>query len=311
MTAKLLKSFSLFLFLLFLFEGQKQLNAQGLSTAKKTYELKEISNVPYYEKSSPLNSDLTQLNLIIPQGAKNPPVFIWVGGGAWAYVNRNQEMDLCRHLAKQGILMISVGHRLSPALLFEPKRTEGVQHPAHIKDLAQAFRWVYDHAEEYDYDQKNIFVGGFSSGAHLAALLAADGRYLEQQNLSTQNIKAIIPIGGGYDIVHYQASQFKEDPTMIERHIHPVFGTTEAAFIDASPTSYLDHFDTPMLMLSESETYEYSVIFEQALKAKGIGNYQVLNCHDETHASLWKKLSWEENCIQRDFIIAYINALKE
>lgn len=311
MPIKLIKSLP-FLFLFFLILGfQQSPDAPLIAEVKKNYELKEINNISYYPEKSPLNSDLTQLNLIIPEGAKNPPVFIWVGGGAWAYVNRNQEMDLCRHLAKQGVLLVSVGHRLSPALLYDPKRTEGIQHPEHVKDLAQAFRWVYDHAEEYGYSEKNIFVGGFSSGAHLAALLASDPRYLEHQKLSTKNIKAIIPIGGGYDIVHYKESQFKEDPSMIERHINPVFGTTEAAYIDASPTNYLDHFDTPMLMVSESETYEYSVIFEQALKEKGIGNYQVLNCHSETHASLWKKLSWEENNIHRDFVVAYINSLRE
>ena len=299
--------FSLFFLSSFLWTSQK---TNGVPTTQTEIELKEINNISYYEDRE-LDSKLTQLNLIIPEGIENPPVFMWIGGGAWAYVDRYKEMNLCRAMAKQGILMISVGHRLSPALLFEPKNPKGIKHPEHVKDIAQAFKWVYDHAEKYGYSTKNIFVGGFSSGAHLSALLAADSRYLENVGLSPNNIKAIIPVAGGYDIPSYRVSLMNEDASYLENHINPVFGATHEEHLDASPTTYLDQFNTPMLMLSESDTYEYSLIFEQALKEKGLKNYAVLNCHNETHNSLWKKLSKQENCIYRNYMVDYIQSLSE
>ena len=273
--------------------------------------LKEYNNIPYYPKGSKYDSELTQLNLIIPEGVENPPMFLWIGGGAWAYVNRHQEMALCRALAKKGIAMASVGHRLSPALLTPKKNPEGIKHPEHIKDIAQAFKWIYDQAEKYGYGKNNIFVGGFSSGAHLSALLAADGKYLEAVGLSTEIIKAIVPIGGAYDIPDYKMALLKEDPSYLENHINPVFGNTESEQIDASPMTYIDQFNTPMLLMSESETYEYNVKFEKALSEKNKNNYLVLNCHNETHASLWTKLSKEEDCIYRNYIADFILDLKE
>jgi acetyl esterase/lipase len=120
----------------------------------------------------------------MPEGVNHPPVFIWIGQGAWAYVDKDVEMDICQQMAKRGIAVISVQHRLNPALLGEEKRYEGVKHPQHIIDVSHAFAWVYHNAEKYGYDRENIFVGGFSSGAHLAALLAMDNRYLLARGLS-------------------------------------------------------------------------------------------------------------------------------
>ena len=273
----------------------------------KDYPLKEISNISYYDDPA-LDSDLTQVNLILPEGVENPPVFMWIGGGAWAYVNRHQEMDLCRKIAKQGIAVISVGHRLSPQLLREPKKKEGIKHPEHIKDVAQAFKWVYNHANEYGYAQQNIFIGGFSSGAHLSTLLAMDKRYLKNLGLSTDNIRAIIPVGGGYDIPHYKKLLIAEDPSYEENHINAVFGTTHEEHLHASPITYIEDFRTPMLMVTESSTYQYSIVFENMLSERGYEKCEVLNIHSETHASLWRHLSNAEYSIYRNFIVEYIQA---
>ena len=81
-------SFLAFLFLLpFLF-------IVTIQAQPATYEIKEINNISYYSNGS-LDSDLTQLNILIPEGVQNPPVLMWIGGGAWAYVDRHKEMKLC------------------------------------------------------------------------------------------------------------------------------------------------------------------------------------------------------------------------
>ena len=98
-------------------------NANSFTTFAQApeYTLKEFNNIQYYASPSP-DSSLTQLNVIIPEGAEKPPVFIWIGQGAWAYVNKDVEMKISRQFAKQGIAVISAQHRLSPALLGEKKR---------------------------------------------------------------------------------------------------------------------------------------------------------------------------------------------
>lgn len=269
------------------------------------YPIKEVVDIQYYTTPSP-DSGLTQLNLIIPEGVDNPPVLIWIGQGAWAYVNKDVEMNICRQLAKQGIAVVSAQHRLSPALLTEKKQPDGIKHPQHVIDISHAFAWVYNHADEYGYDQENIFVGGFSSGAHLSALLAMDNRYLKARGLSNKNIKAIIPVGGGFDIPDYKNQLIAEDPSYEQNHINVVFGETHEEHIDASPVTYIDSLITPILLISEGDTYTYIRGFEALLVEKETPNIEVLNLHDFTHAGLWRELGNEAPSLCRDYIVGYI-----
>lgn len=269
------------------------------------YPITEINDIPYYsvEGAAP---DLTMLNLVVPKGVTNPPVFIWIGQGAWAYVGRQREMAIAREFAKRGIMMVVPSHRLSPQLLGEQKNYDGVKHPAHIKDIAQAFKWTVEHADAYGYDAENIFVGGFSSGAHLAALLAMDNRYLTALGLSNHMIKAIIPVGGGFDIPHYAEVLLTEDSSYIPNHIHVVFGDTHAEHVDASPATYIDSLITPILLISEGDTYVYNEVFEALLVEKGVKDFQALNLHHMTHAGLWRDLGQDGSSPYRDYIVAYI-----
>lgn len=269
--------------------------------------IQEFLNIPYYDADHKNNSELTEVNILAPSNARKAPVFMWIGGGAWAYVNRHQEMNLCRRFAEEGIVVVSVGHRLSPALLGEEKRHEGVKHPEHVRDVAAAFKWVNENIQRYGGDPKKVFIGGFSSGAHLSALIAVDKRHLNDQGFETTDIKGILPVGGGYDIPDYKKAMFVEDPTLIENHINVVFGETHEEHLDASPLTYIDDFKVPMLMLSESYTYPFTKIYEDALAEKGITNFQVLHAHDHTHASLWKALSNDQQCEERDFMVRFIH----
>src|SRR5688572_11040411 len=75
---------------------------------------REISAVQYYTGDD-VDTANHKLNIVIPKEVEQPPLLIWIGGGAWSYVNRNIEMDLARKVPKKGIAVASVSHRLSPA----------------------------------------------------------------------------------------------------------------------------------------------------------------------------------------------------
>lgn len=274
---------------------------------------KEISNISYLDKPKVEEDSLQMLNLILPEKAQDSPILIWIGGGAWSYTNRNMEMDLGRRFAKEGIAFASIGHRLSAATWKITTQTNGVKHPAHIKDLALAFKWIYDHAPLYGYGRDKIFVGGFSSGAHLTALLAMDESYLKEVGLFGSNIKGIIPIAGAYDILNYYNGFFnsKDHSSMAETHVKAVFGETESDFYNASPTSYIDNLKIPMLLISENTTYEYTKLFEDKLRASNYRNFQVLHINYMGHGELWKNLSYKEKSTYRDYIIAFVKQIHE
>ena len=232
-----------------------------------TLAYQEIKDLAYRPAKEITVDSLQRLNLVIPEGIEEPPLLLWIGGGAWSFVNRHQEMGVARQFAKRGIAVASVGHLLSQGEFADANRTHGVKHPAHIKDVAAAFAWLKQHGEEYDAE--NIFVSGFSSGAHLAALLAMDERYLKKYKLSNDDIRAIIPVAGTYEIEAYYnvfaEHKRKDIQKMAKTHVMDVFGDDIQAFKKAAPATYLKHLDIPMLLISEGGLFEYTQLFEEMI----------------------------------------------
>jgi len=134
-----------------------------------------------------------QLDLFLPKGQKSYPVVVLIHGGAWI-LGDNRSCGLYsavgEFLASQGVGTVLPNYRLSP----------GVKHPEHIKDVAKAFAWTRQHIADYGGSPDKIFVAGHSAGAHLAALLATDDRYLKSEGLTTESIKGVIAVSGVYRI---------------------------------------------------------------------------------------------------------------
>lgn len=277
---------------------------------KDTFAYQEILNLSYLAPEDVVIDSLQQLNLVLPKGVEQPPLMLWIGGGAWSFVNRHMEMNLARQFAKEGIAVASVGHRLSKGSFSPNAKKEGVKHPTHIQDVAAAFKWLREQADTYGYDKDNIFVSGFSSGGHLAALLAMDGRYLAQHKLSPADIKGIIPVAGAYDINDYYSVFLNhEDPntrTMADTHVKDVFGDTEADFTDASPTTYMDQLDRPMLLISEGALYNYTNVFEEKIWDSEYRDCQILHVFNFGHAGLWRDLSNAPNSQTRNAMVDFI-----
>ena len=282
-------------------------------TAAESYDLKEFKDLAYLPAQEIEVDSLQRLNLVMPGGVANPPLFLWIGGGAWSFVNRDMEMDLARQFAKAGIAVASVGHRLSKGRFQTPDRESGVIHPAHIEDIAAAFHFLYKNADKYGYDNKSIVVGGFSSGAHLAALLAMDKKYLAAYGLSPEHISAIIPVGGTYDINHYYL-QFKNNPdkqtqALAETHVMDVFGRDLSGYEAASPASFLSTASTPMLLISDNALRIYTDEFIKRLEASAYSNYVVHHVTELNHGELWRDLSYEAESETRQLMISYIREL--
>lgn len=58
-----------------------------------------------------------------------------------------------------------------------------------VYDIANAIKWIYNHAEDYGYNKNAIVLIGHSAGAHLVTLLALDNKYF--QNLNFDHNKCI------------------------------------------------------------------------------------------------------------------------
>jgi acetyl esterase/lipase len=193
----------------------------------QTYAVKTIKDVTYYDGED-ADKVKHKLDLYLPKDKDGFPVFFFVHGGAWVHGDKNffnLYSTLGSTFAKQGIGVVVTNYRLSP----------GVQHPEHVKDVARAFAWTYKNIEKYGGRPDQIFVGGHSAGAHLAALLASDDTYLKAEGLSADKIKGVIPISGMYQIP--------------DKLLPAVFGKDEEVRRKASPLNHARAGLPPFLIL--------------------------------------------------------------
>lgn len=123
-----------------------------------------------------------------PDGA--PVIVFWYGGG-WVEGDRERYRFVGAALAAEGYVAVLPDYRLHPAVRF----------PAFVEDGALALRWVRENIGRYGGDPSRIFVMGHSAGAHLAALLALDRRWLEAAGGSPQWIRGLIGLSGPYALV--------------------------------------------------------------------------------------------------------------
>ncbi len=192
--------------------------------------------------------NLTSLEIYALRTSKNLPVLVFIHGGGWWAGDKNRGPIFCDvgkqsvsvrtsddktdtilkaiYFTGQGFVFVSTNYRLSPQ----------VKHPTHVQDVAQAIAWVYKNISKYGGDPNRIFVMGHSAGAHLAALVATDGRHLEQSGASLDVLKgAILLDGAGYDIPR----QMRQAGPRLERTYRTAFGEDPKDWKDASPITHI------------------------------------------------------------------------
>lgn len=251
--------------------------------------------------------DRQRLDLYLPTGEGPWPVLVWVHGGAWAVGHRKDDEAMARRFAERGIAVASADHRMSKALWINEKLAEGVEHPEHVKDFASAFAWLHANAAERKIDRDQMFVGGFSSGAHLSALLATDPKYLKAHGLESTAIRGALPVGGAYDIpAYYEVHREANGEKMAEQHVLDVFGHSEGALEDASPVTHMSKTKVPMLIVSERDTYGYTKVFEEAVTKAGIRRFRFLHLMDRRHGDIGKLMARQRPDQARDAMIAFI-----
>ena len=189
-----------------------------------------VNDIAYYEGPD-ADAKKHKLDIYTPKGLKDFPVVFFIHGGSWTSGDRKMYGNMGQMFASQGIGAVVISYRLSPA----------VAHPGHIEDVAKAFAWTHANIAKYGGRADRIFVAGHSAGGHLTSLLAANPEYLKKHNLSSKNIKGIIPISGVYDI---PAGMFPK-----------IFIGTQEEIKNASPLKNLTAGGPPALVMYADQDY--------------------------------------------------------
>ncbi len=98
------------------------------------------------------------------QGAAGGPVLLWIHGGYWRALSKDDNSCVAPGLVAGGVHVAVMDYSLAPAVTLD----------VIVEQVRAAFAWVRSHAAAHGADPARVFVGGSSAGGHLAALLACD-----------------------------------------------------------------------------------------------------------------------------------------
>lgn len=127
------------------------------------------------------------------------PVVVFFYGGGWEAGQRTMYRFVGATLAANGVVAVIPDYRVYPDARF----------PDFIVDGARAVAWARAHAAAYGGDPNRLFLMGHSAGAHIAALLSLDGRWLAAQGMSPRALAGTIGLAGPYDFLPLETPTLK------------------------------------------------------------------------------------------------------
>ena len=186
------------------------------------------------------------LDLYVPDGVENPPLIVWVHGGAWRTGSKAKPPALW--LLDRGYAVASISYRLSQQAIF----------PAQIHDCKAAIRWLRAHASKYKYDAEKVGVWGPSAGGHLVALLGTSGGVKELEGdlghgTQSSRVQAVVDYFGPTDVTamsKFPGQQHHDAPDSPESQLlgGPVQQNKDKA-ARANPITYVTPDDPPFLLV--------------------------------------------------------------
>ena len=235
---------------------------------QKASSVDVITNISYLEGKQ-FDKNKHVLDLYVPKGVENPPVMCFFHGGAWSVGDKADTSHIGSYFAEHGVMVVNINYRLSPDVMY----------PAFMEDAAQAVVWTMSNAGQYGGNTGALFLGGHSSGAHIAALLATNERFLGEHNLSTSIISGVLAVSGAFKI---------------EKGFYPrVFHDQDDKRADASPVMHIDDKTPPFLILFGTldmvDVIDQSKSMAKVLKEKKI-KFRMVEVTERNHGNIALKI---------------------
>lgn len=165
-----------------------------------------------------------RLDLLAPANASAAPLLLFVHGGGWSIGDKRSGAGAkAAHFTRQGWAFASTNYRLVPHATVEQQAA----------DIAAAVAWARNNAAAHGLDPDRIVLMGHSAGAHLAALIGTDPRYLAAAGVPMGTVKGVILLdGAGYDI----AAQMARPGNLVAGMYDAAFGKDVARQKALSPS---------------------------------------------------------------------------
>jgi arylformamidase len=243
-------------------------------------ELLVVRDVAY----SAADDRFRTLDIYSPREGESCPVVIWIHGGGWTKGDKAGLGDKPSGFVRRGYVLVSINYRMLPSVSLKEM----------MADVAGSVRWVRDHITKYQGDPDSLFVMGHSAGAHLAALLCTDGRYLSEAGVPMNALRGCVPVDvSAYDIPR----RIRDLDDGISANFRTVFGAEEGGQREFSPVSYVRDgvVIPPFLILhvaSRADTRAQAHGLADVLTGRGL-SARVYAAEGKTHGSIGGDLGRE------------------
>ncbi len=232
------------------------------------------SNVSYNDDSLPKHS----LDIYLPANSKGEmPLVILIHGGGWLSNDKHADIGYMKktvaEIVSSGFALASIDYRFSTQAVF----------PAQIQDCNRAISFLYDNAGKYRLDTKRFAVMGFSSGGHLASLVALS----KNNNIETFfmpgtsksfRFRAVVDFYGPAELIIFPGSNDEKSPESLLIGAAPLKRPDLAKV--ASPVTYVDKDDPPFLIIhgekDELVSPKHSQLLSAWLSVVGVENELVI-----------------------------------
>jgi acetyl esterase/lipase len=225
-------------------------------------DYRRINDIQYAE----VDGHRLLLDLYLPQGEKNPPLVVWVHGGAWRRGSK-AKMPLT-DLVKNGFAVASVDYRLSPVARF----------PAQIHDCKAAIRFLRGTATKYGLNSQRIGIAGSSAGGHLVALIGVSNNHemlegdVGDNDDESSSVQAIVDYYGPTNFLTILKQSTPHGLSVRVPALKLLLGDEPDKVPDlarmASPVSHVDRDDPPLLLIHGDQDPHVPINQSHELHAK-------------------------------------------
>lgn len=186
---------------------------------------------------------LQRLDFYPALNARGPaPLFVFVHGGGWKRGDKRNATGAAKiaHFTGRGYAFASTNYRLVPEAKVEDQ----------AQDVADAIARLLRDGRALGIDPDRIVLAGHSAGAHLAALVATDPRYLKRAGIGLDRLKGVILLdGAAYDV----PAQAVEGPGIMRPTYTQAFGTDPARQRALSPYFHAAAPNAPRFLILHVE----------------------------------------------------------
>ena len=194
---------------------------------------------------------------LFPAG-DDTPLFVFVHGGYWRALSKNESSFMAPCLAGHGIATAAINYTLRPYASMDEITAE----------VCRAMAWLYHNGRRYGCDPERMFVAGSSAGGHLGGMLVSGGWHAEF-DVPENIIKGGVLLSGLYELEPVRLCYSNE-----------WVGLDKDSALRNSPQHHLPDMGCPLILsYGGSETDEFKR-------------------QSEDYAAAWRAAGFEADCFE-------------